>query len=108
MQVKDMRLGGANDEKKANGKEIESVERRFGDEQSTLLDQFERLSVEVQLKRAMLGRSLSEPSTASSSYFLQSHPPPPLQSLFKERRSSGLNKLFKRLFRPFFRSKKGD
>ncbi|CAI9097183.1 OLC1v1033555C1 [Oldenlandia corymbosa var. corymbosa] len=40
---------------------------RFGDEeenQSTLLDKYERLSFEVQLNQAiLLGRSLSEPST---------------------------------------------
>ena len=32
--------------------------------QSTLLDQYERLSFEVHLKQAMLGRSLSEPSSS--------------------------------------------
>ncbi|CAA2995842.1 Hypothetical predicted protein [Olea europaea subsp. europaea] len=36
--------------------------KRFGDEQSTLLDRYERLSFEVQLNQAILGRSMSEPS----------------------------------------------
>ncbi|XP_027065294.2 uncharacterized protein [Coffea arabica] len=33
--------------------------------QSTLLDRYERLSFEVHLKQAMLGRSLSEPSSSA-------------------------------------------
>ncbi|CAI0423785.1 unnamed protein product [Linum tenue] len=41
--------------------EIAVVLKRFGDEQSSLLDQFERLSFEVQLNQAILARSLSEP-----------------------------------------------
>ncbi|CAN0846893.1 hypothetical protein LINGRAHAP2_LOCUS4681, partial [Linum grandiflorum] len=41
--------------------EIEVVLKRFGDEHSTLVDQFERLSFEVQLNQAILARSLSEP-----------------------------------------------
>ncbi|KAL1331222.1 hypothetical protein AAHE18_12G168100 [Arachis hypogaea] len=40
--------------------EIAMIQKRFGDEQSTLLDQFERLSFE-----AMLRRSLSEPGLPS-------------------------------------------
>ncbi|CAA2995841.1 Hypothetical predicted protein [Olea europaea subsp. europaea] len=36
--------------------------KRFGDEQSMLLDQYERLSVEVQPNQAILGRNMSEPS----------------------------------------------
>lgn len=39
----------------------------FGDEESTLLDRYERLSFEVHLNQAILGRSLSHPTTLSSS-----------------------------------------
>ncbi|KAK2658060.1 hypothetical protein Ddye_011112 [Dipteronia dyeriana] len=49
-----------------NIEEIAAVLRRFGDEQSTLLDQFERLSFEVQLNQAILRRSFSEPTKRSS------------------------------------------
>ncbi|CAI9774761.1 unnamed protein product [Fraxinus pennsylvanica] len=38
--------------------------KRFGDEQSTLLDRYERLSFEVKLNQAILGRSMSEPSVS--------------------------------------------
>ncbi|CAI9782337.1 unnamed protein product [Fraxinus pennsylvanica] len=41
--------------------EIEEILKRFGNEESTLLDQYEMMSFKVQLKQAMLGRSLSEP-----------------------------------------------
>lgn len=40
---------------------------RFGDEESTLLDRYERLSFPVHLNQAILGRSLSHPTTLSSS-----------------------------------------
>ncbi|KAM7463892.1 hypothetical protein LguiA_032013 [Lonicera macranthoides] len=54
--------------------EIETILRRFGDEQSTLLDRFERLSFEVQLNQAIqLGRSLSEPGIPR----ISAPPPPP-------------------------------
>ncbi|KAJ0027933.1 hypothetical protein Pint_35069 [Pistacia integerrima] len=46
--------------------EIAVVLRRFGDEQSALLDQFERLSFEVQLNKAILRRSFSEPSVGGA------------------------------------------
>ncbi|KAL2500313.1 uncharacterized protein Fot_34218 [Forsythia ovata] len=42
--------------------ETTEIFKRFGDEESTLFDRHERLSFEVQLKQAILGRSLSEPS----------------------------------------------
>lgn len=47
-----------------------NIGRRFGDEQSTLLDEYERLSFEAhaaKLNRAMLGRSLSEPAVLQRS-----------------------------------------
>ncbi|KAL4395088.1 hypothetical protein AHAS_Ahas02G0217000 [Arachis hypogaea] len=49
--------------------EIAMIQKRFGDEQSTLLDQFERLSFE-----AMLRRSLSEPGLPRSLSSSVSHP----------------------------------
>ncbi|KAL5738962.1 hypothetical protein ACOSQ2_028142 [Xanthoceras sorbifolium] len=54
--------------------EIAVVLRRFGDEQSTLLDQFERLSFEVQLNQAILRRSFSEPGAVSRSSQAQALP----------------------------------
>ncbi|KAD3067586.1 hypothetical protein E3N88_35466 [Mikania micrantha] len=93
--------------------EIEVVLKRFGDEQSTLLDRFERLSFEVQLNQAILGRSLSE-----------SHAPwhrsPPLRSLQPQsepkeahgrrhrydHRGLGFQKVLKKIFKPIFGNKK--
>lgn len=49
---------------------------RYGDEESTLLDRYERLSFEVHLNQAILGRSLSHPtipSPSSSSWTNYSH-----------------------------------
>lgn len=79
--------------------EIAVVLNRFGDEQSTLLDQFERLSFEVRLNQAILGRSLSEPSTVR---------PRPSQAIVRDaapqeggRRRPGIRKVLKRLLKPF-------
>ncbi|TKY65671.1 hypothetical protein E2542_SST08531 [Spatholobus suberectus] len=58
-----------------------AVGTRFGDEESTLLDEFERLSFEAhaaQLNRVMLGRSLSEPKLTKSHSRLISVAPIPL------------------------------
>ncbi|KAJ4704232.1 Leukocyte immunoglobulin-like receptor subfamily A member [Melia azedarach] len=91
--------------KGSNMDEIEVVLRRFGDEQSNLLDQFERLSFEVQLKQAILRRSLSEPTVARSTF--QAPPPSPLPVLplvttevRQGRRGSGFGKVFKKLLKP--------
>ncbi|KAI3745352.1 hypothetical protein L1987_58463 [Smallanthus sonchifolius] len=83
--------------------------KRFGDEQSTLLDRFERLSFEVQLNQAILGRSLSEPRA------------PRYQSLPSEskvadqgrrhhyhHRRLGFQKVLKKLFKPIFGGRKGE
>ncbi|XP_057972784.1 pentatricopeptide repeat-containing protein At1g62680, mitochondrial-like [Malania oleifera] len=77
--------------------EIAVVMHKFGDEQSTLLDQFERLTFEVQLNQAILGRSLSEPSTARPQA-AQPLAPPVRQG--GRRRGSGLRKVLKKLLRP--------
>lgn len=47
-------------ELEAMAKMESAISKRFGDEQSTLLDHYERLSFELQLNQAMMGRSLSE------------------------------------------------
>ena len=102
------------------GKEIEVVlVRKFGDEQSALLDKFERLSFEVQLNRAMLGRSLSEPGSMARPKLLppiatimaSDQTPPALVSQVRQgRRRSGFQKVLKKLFKPivgFRRSNNG-
>ncbi|KAG6427709.1 hypothetical protein SASPL_111955 [Salvia splendens] len=66
--------------------------KRFGDKQSSLLDEYERLSFEVQLNNAMLGRCLSEPAVVQ----------PP-----KQRRMAGFQKVMKKLFSPIL-GKKGS
>lgn len=61
--------------------EITMIGRRFGDEKSTLLDEFERLSFEAhasQLNKAMMGRSLSEPRLQRSHSRLITIAPIPL------------------------------
>ncbi|MBA0613100.1 hypothetical protein Godav_013609 [Gossypium davidsonii] len=90
--------------------EISVVLRRFGDEQSTLLDQFERLSFEVQLNQAILSRSLSEPSVAKrSQYCSQFQAPPPAVKPKgrKGRRGSGFNRVLKKLLKPIL-GRKGN
>ncbi|KAH7866285.1 hypothetical protein Vadar_018190 [Vaccinium darrowii] len=94
---------------------IEVILRRFGDEQSTLLDRFERHSFEVQLNQAiLLGRSLSEP-TVPRTRTQAPLPPPPLPVLVAlpsqvqqgRRRGSGFKKVLKRLLNPILRRKSG-
>ncbi|OWM81623.1 hypothetical protein CDL15_Pgr007661 [Punica granatum] len=80
--------------------EIAVVLNKFGDEQSTLLDQFERLSFEARLNQAILGRSLSEPSTIR---------PNPLQGAMRDSQPQeggrhhrqGIRKVLKKLLKPF-------
>lgn len=95
-------------------KEVEALRRRFGDEQSTLLDRFERQSFEVHLNRAMLGRSLSDPTnTLPRTTYARAPlaPPPPLISMVKQgRRLRGLSfqKVLKKLLKPIMgRGNKG-
>ncbi|KAK9700062.1 hypothetical protein RND81_08G215000 [Saponaria officinalis] len=75
---------------------------------STLLDEYERLSVEIQLNQAMLRRSLSEPGT---SVFYQGRlgvaPPLIRQPVQQGKRGSwSLHKMLKKLLRPIFITKK--
>ncbi|KAK3212774.1 hypothetical protein Dsin_017480 [Dipteronia sinensis] len=98
-----------------NMEEIAVVLRRFGDEQSTLLDQFERLSFEVQLNQAILRRSFSEPTKKSSqptAPFVKSHAAAQmdLKKKIKPQGSSssaGFTKVLKKLLKHFF-VKKGS
>ncbi|KAJ1384222.1 hypothetical protein SESBI_42725 [Sesbania bispinosa] len=88
---------------------------KFGDEQSTLLDEFERLSFEAhaaKLNRAMLGRSLSEPKLQRSQSRLISIAPIPLvtqvmQGPCNDRGGgSGFHKVLKKLLKPILGRKK--
>ena len=81
--------------------EIEVILRRFGDEQSTLLDRFERLSFEVQLNQAIqLGRSLSEPGIPRISAPLPLPPAPPAPVHHPRRRWFGFQKVMKKFLGP--------
>lgn len=98
----------SNDNNKSSIDEIEVVLRRFGDEQSTLLDQFERLSFEVQLNQAILRRCLSEPSVPQSKCLATAPPQPPVPVLRplmntqvrQGRRGSGFGNVLKKLLKP--------
>jgi hypothetical protein len=93
--------------------EISMIQKRFGDEQSTLLDQFERLSFESQLNKAMLQRSFSEPRflrSVSQPRLISVAPTIPLVTQVKQGRrcrSSGFRKVFKKLLKPFLGRKNG-
>lgn len=94
------------------------VGTRFGDQQSSLLDEFERLSFEAhaaQLSRMMLGRSLSEPKLQKSHPPLISAAPIPLvnQVLIMQGPrhpggggGSGFHKVLKKLLKPFIGRKR--
>ncbi|KAL5073311.1 hypothetical protein RYX36_012295 [Vicia faba] len=95
--------------------EAAMIRKRFGDEQSTLLDQFERLSFETHLNKAMLQRSLSEPRfvrSVSQQPRLVSVAPTtiPLVNQVKQGRrcrGSGFRKVVKKLLKPFLWRKNG-
>ncbi|GMJ08558.1 hypothetical protein HRI_004525000 [Hibiscus trionum] len=82
--------------------ELSVVVRNFGDDQSSLLDRFERLSFEAQLKEAILGRSRSESSVVNRSRSSQLLAPPQVS---KGRGVSGFNWLLKKLLKPILGSK---
>ncbi|ESW12076.1 hypothetical protein PHAVU_008G082700 [Phaseolus vulgaris] len=97
---------------------MEVVGTRFGDQQSSLLDEFERLSFEAhaaQLNRVMLGRSLSEPKLQKSHPRLISIAPIPLvnQVVMQGTRhrgggggGSGFHKVLKKLLKPILGRKR--
>ncbi|KAJ6765398.1 hypothetical protein OIU79_021573 [Salix purpurea] len=96
-------------ESKKEMDEIAVVLKRFGDEQSTLLDQFERLSFEVHLSQAMLGRSLSEPGASRSQFKGQASGAAPLAAQVKQgsrRRGLGFDKFLKKLLKPILGRKR--
>lgn len=72
--------------------------QRLEDNQSSLMDRFERLSFEAHLNNALLGRSLSE-SGFSLMYSADSpiHTAAPAN---QPRRRLGLNKILKKLMKP--------
>nr|KYP44717.1 hypothetical protein KK1_033776 [Cajanus cajan] len=95
------------------------VGRRFGDEESTLLDEFERLSFEAhaaQLNRVMLGRSLSEPKLQKSHSRLISVAPIPLVTHVMQGQprhhhgrvgGSGFHRVLNKLLKPILGIKRG-
>lgn len=85
--------------------EMQVVMKRFGDEQSTLLDKFERRAFEVQLNQAILGRSVSEPRVQ------RYHMSPilsPLESKVTQGRGHRFQKMLKKLFKPIFGTNKEE
>lgn len=79
---------------------------KFGDAKSRLLDQFERRAFELQLTRAMLGRSLSEPGAARSVATLP-QPPAVAPEVRRGPRGSGFQKVLKKLLGPVLGKKGG-
>ncbi|CAL9163242.1 unnamed protein product [Musa hybrid cultivar] len=86
--------------------EEEEEERRgsldvcFGEHHTTLLDEFERLTFEIQLNRAILRRSYSEPIAARTTHPARPHPaqhPPKCAKPWRPRR---LFRALRRLFKP--------
>lgn len=85
--------------------EVDVIMRKFGDDQSALLDRYERLTVEIQLNQAMLKRSLSQPThqtRSQAALFIcqgpQAPPKPPFVT--KKRGGSGFHKVLKKLIKP--------
>ncbi|VVB05956.1 unnamed protein product [Arabis nemorensis] len=78
--------------------------QRFGDDQSSLMDRFERFSFEAHLNNALLGRSLSESGFSSlySAVFDDSSPIRTVAAVpaCQGRRGLGLNKILKNLMKP--------
>ncbi|KAE9610791.1 hypothetical protein Lal_00021189 [Lupinus albus] len=86
------------------------IRKRFGDEQSTLLDQFERLSFEAHLNKAMLQRSLSEPGLPRSRFITTVAPSIPMVTQVNQgKRPSGSRfyKVLKKLLKPILGRKSG-
>ncbi|KAK6779857.1 hypothetical protein RDI58_022041 [Solanum bulbocastanum] len=91
---------------------ISQVMKKFGDEKSTLLDEYERITFEIQLNQAILARSLSEPSRRITT----AKPPPPLMAAADQepccrhhrRRNHRFQKMMKKLLKPILGKIKGD
>ncbi|KAL2337587.1 hypothetical protein Fmac_012033 [Flemingia macrophylla] len=100
--------------------EVAKIRKRLGDEQSSLLDQFERLSLESHLNKAMLQRTLSEPAfprSLSQPRHVSATPSIPLLTQHGNQRqrqrqrrcrvSSRFQKVLKKLLRPIIGRKSG-
>ncbi|KAL9684774.1 hypothetical protein QQ045_022215 [Rhodiola kirilowii] len=85
----------------------------FGDEHSNLLDRFERMSFEEHLNRAILSRSLSEPTRpliSTRHHHFDYAPEPQIVTVEpaaevnqrKEQRWLGFRKVLKKLLKPVF------
>lgn len=96
------------------------IGKRFGDEQSNLLDEFERVSYEThatQLNRTMLERSLSEPAALarrSQSRLVSMAPIPVVTQVMMMQgprrsrgRGSGIHKFLKKLLKPIIGRNRG-
>ncbi|KAK4342605.1 hypothetical protein RND71_038421 [Anisodus tanguticus] len=90
--------------------------RKFGDEKSTLLDEYERITFEIQLNQAILARSLSEPGRSTSTSTTQLASPPLKVAGDTEqgpcrhhrRRGYWFQKVMKKLLKPILGKMKGD
>jgi hypothetical protein len=87
--------------------EIEVVLKKFGDEQSTLLDRFERISFEVQLSQAMLRRSLSEPTVVGPQGPVVTTARATVAQVRRRRDGSAFRKVLKKLLKPILCRKRG-
>ncbi|KAF3653476.1 putative Pentatricopeptide repeat superfamily protein [Capsicum annuum] len=100
----------------SNSMDISEAMRKFGDEKSTLLDEYERITFEIQLNQAILARSLSEPGRRSTT--ASQLAPPPLMAAGEtmqgqccrqhRRRGYGFQKVMKKLLKPILGKIKGD
>lgn len=92
--------------------EMAVIRKRFGDEYSTLLDEFERKSFEAHMNRSMLGRSLSEPGMPRSQSLLISMAPIPLVTQVmqgpRRGRGSAFQRVLKKLFKPILGRKRRE
>ncbi|PHT30136.1 hypothetical protein CQW23_30274 [Capsicum baccatum] len=101
----------------SNSMDISEAMRKFGDGKSTLLDEYERITFEIQLNQAILARSLSEPGRRSTTTTSQLALPPlmaageTVQGQFcrqHRRRGYGFQKVMKKLLKPILGKIKGD
>ncbi|CAN4115841.1 unnamed protein product [Withania somnifera] len=89
---------------------------RNGDEKSTLLDEYERITFVIQLNQAILARSLSEPGRRSTSTTQLAEPPLLAAGETEKkpccrhhcRRGYGFKKVMKKLLNPILGKIKGD
>lgn len=96
---KEQSLHAINTQKQAM--ETPTFLQRFEDNQSSLMDRFERLSFEAHLNNALLGRSLSESGfSLMYSAVVDDSPIHTAAPASQARRRLGLNKILKNLMKP--------